>query len=168
MIKILGIIFIIISGSVGGYTASVKLSQKVRFTEEFMEFIKIIENEIRYTGSCLSDIIQNHVKDTPFYSYIKKCSDFVSEGAPFPDAWSKTFSNISKEVGITYELSQIIYSFGLNLGSSDIESQIAYCRHNYKLTEPYIKNLIEEKNSKGRVYKILGTCLGMAIALFFI
>lgn len=167
MLKIFGIILIIISGSAGGYSASIKLSKTVRFIEEFMEFVKIIENEIRYTGCCLSDIIKNYTKDTPFYSYIKICSQFELQGSSFPDAWAKAFSN-TQEIGITYELSQIIYNFGLNLGSSDIDSQIAYCCHNYKLSEPYLQRAIQEKNTKGRLYNILGTCLGIAVSLFFI
>lgn len=168
MIKILGMVSLIISGYLGGRYAAFKLSKKVRFIEEYMEFIKIVQNDIRYNQNYLQDIIKNHRGDGPFCSYLNKCYKYISSGEPFPQAWIKTFSNVASEISISGNLANIINSFGLGLGSSDTEGQISHCRYNYSLMGPYLQSAIEERKSHGKLYSVLGTCLGTAAALFSI
>lgn len=152
----------------GGYSASIKLSQKVRFIEEYMEFIKIIQNEIRYNGNYLSEIINKHRGNGIFYSYLDTCYRCIMESKPFPVAWNLTFNNISSEMSISSELANIINNFGLKLGSTDIDGQISYCQYNYEIVLPYLKSAMEEKKTLGKLYSVLGICIAAGAALFFV
>lgn len=161
-------LILIATGGMGGYSASVKLSQKVRFIEEYLEFIKIVENEIRYNGNYLSEIINKHKGDSVFYLYINKCHEYIVESQPFPIAWKNAFSDIKNELSISNELENIINNFGIKLGASDIDGQISHCQYNYELALPYLKSAIEERRAYGKLYSILGICTGTVIALFFV
>lgn len=152
----------------GGYCAALRLSQKVRFLEGYLEFIKTCQNEIRYTGNYLSDIVKNHSKEGIFYSYLDKCYGYISNADSFPCAWKKSFFNITRELSVSTELTEIIINFGLGLGTNDIDGQMSHCQYNYDLAYPYLQTARDEKKSKGKLYGILGVCISTATALFLI
>lgn len=168
MIKMLGIILVIISGSAGGYFASVRLSRKVRFIEEFLEFVQRVKNEIRYTRRPIAEIVQNHVKSSQFYSYIKTCLELNKKGVPFPTAWKNAFYPCKDETGITSELFRLITDFGENIGSGDTEAQINYCEYTSDSVKIQLDSAKKDRETKGKLYKILGTCAGAIAALVFI
>ena len=159
---------LIFSGILGGYSAAIKLIKKVNFLEGYIEFINICENEIRFTGNPLSEIIKNYSREGIFSSYLIKCYEYISLGQSFPSSWNKAFSDIDKTLSVPKEVKEIIINFGLGLGANDINGQISHCKYNYELILPYLKSSIEERKSKGKLYIILGTCIGAMIALFLI
>ena len=159
---------IVFAGIIAGQTASLDLSYKVRFIEEYMEFIKTLENEIRYRGTYLEQIVKNEKRDGTFYKLLQKCGFYMANGEPFPLAWEKTFSLNQNSPPLSKCLSEIIINFGLKLGTSDIEGQLSHCEYNYQLIKPYLKRAREEKIVKGKLYKVLGMCAGSAIALFVV
>ncbi len=164
----MGVLILILTGTIGGYSAAIKLSRKLRFLEGYAQFIKVCQNEIRYTGRYLSDIIKNYNAEGIFSLYLDKCCNYISFGEPFPKSWEKAFSSIPCELSVSPRLTEIIINFGLGLGVNDVEGQMSHCQYNYELVQPYIQTVREEKNTKGKLYSILGVCLGIAVSLFLI
>ena len=62
---------IVLAGITAGQTASLELTYKVRFIEEYMEFIKTIQNEIRYKGTYLEEIVKSEKRDGIFYKFLQ-------------------------------------------------------------------------------------------------
>lgn len=148
--------------------AAFRLAVRVRFIEEYMEFIKAVQNEIRYSGNYLENILKNQNQDGIFYPYLKKCLTYISDGKPFPVAWEKTFSSAESRSIISEDLSRIIIGFGLKLGTNDIEGQMSHCEYSYNLAIPYLQRAREEKRTKGKLYRVFGICISSAVALLLI
>lgn len=168
MFKLIGLLLIICSGTVGGYAYAVRLSDRLMFIKKYMEFIIFVENEIKYNCSDLLDVLGKFYSSGIFYSYICKCRKYVDSGYIFPDAWEKSFKGISKDIGILYDQEMSIIDFGLGLGNNDTQSQVLHCKYHYESIKTYFNNLLEEKKVKSKLYTVLGTCFAAAIALLFI
>lgn len=168
MLKIVGILTLISSGILAGNMAALKLSARVRFIEEYMEFIKTLQNEIRYSGSHLEDILKEQNGNGVFYQALKKCLGYMNCGEAFPVAWKKTFSYTANNLPISKTLSEIIVGFGLRLGTTDVDGQISNCEYSYESAIPYLQKAREEKRTKEKLYQIFGVCIGATIALFLI
>lgn len=164
----IGIILVIISGVSGGQIASYKLIDKVRFIEEYMEFIKNTENEIRYSGILLEEIIFKQKGNSRFSHLAKKCSVYIKQGDSFHTAWEKAFSPVKNELFFSSSFFEILMNFGLKLGTSDVSSQISHCKYNFELAKSYLETAREEKKAKCKLYRILGISTGIALALFLV
>ena len=168
MFKLTGFLMLVISGSLCGYTASRNISERVKFLEEYLEFISSTETQIRYTCTPMSEIIKKHTGKSMFCSFIKQCCEYISSGIPFPNAWTKSLNTYKKEINLQNKAYMLINSFGKGLGASDIEGQITHCEYHKQAIKPYLENELENKKNKSKMYAILGTSLGTIIGLIII
>ncbi len=133
-----------------------------------MEFIKAVQNEIRYSESYLENILKKQQQEGIFYSCLKECLTYISNGKSFPVAWETTFSRAESKLPNSKDLLEIIINFGSKLGTNDIEGQMSHCEYSYNLAVPYLQKAQEEKRTKGKLYRVFGVCISLAIALILI
>lgn len=168
MLKMIGMIMLVISGGLCGCSAASRLSKKARFLEGYMQFIRMVETEIRYSGRYISEIVSEGCGDGPFCDFLRNCRENISNGVPFPIAWEKAFNSICGQMRIPEDTARLIINFGSGLGVSDSEGQISHCKYHYGIIEPYLVRANEDKQVKGKLYSILGTCLGAAAAVILL
>ena len=152
MVKIIGFIIVIISGTLGGFAVYEKQRNKLKFFGQYLDFIENIKNEISYR--C----------EYPFKIYIDKSIDNLNKFS-FEDSWKKSFKLCVKDLGISDSEESLIVNFGLGLGKSDTQSQINHCEHSLQTAKPYLKKLQSDYHSKGKLPIIVGTGFGIVIAL---
>ena len=79
MIKIIGIIILVISGTLGGYAVSEKYARKVSFLSQLTDFMLNLKTEIRYSGKPLCEILENYSCGDPLKQYINICINHLKE-----------------------------------------------------------------------------------------
>lgn len=166
MIKIIGTVIVVAVGTAIGLLKSRSLSLRVKFLEEFLSFITYMETEIRYSSDSLYQII-NRFSSTNESSlnFLSYCTE---KSHTFSDEWNESIKKISSEVGLKETDIKLIKEFGAGLGISDIDGQIAHCEVNKTHLKSRLSDAIEERNKKGRLYRMLGICSGLTLALILI
>ena len=165
MLKLIGSIMLILSGTAVGYMASHRLSMRVAFLNQYIKFMSFCETQIRFSAIPIIEILKRQ-QDSPYISsFIKNCIKKMETNVAFPKAWVEATNEISKDTGLTTEDINLIKDFGISLGESDIEGQISHCRLNIKLMNDVLDSAIEDKKKKGRIYIMLGLFSGVAIVL---
>ena len=99
--------------------------------------------------------------------YLLFLSDVINLDLNIKKQLTTLYTNIDKNI-INDEQRRIIIDFGCGLGTNDIDGQTAHCRYYQELIKPQVKSAFEDKRVKSRLYVILGTCLGIAVALLLL
>lgn len=159
---------LVLSGSCGGLFIIGKLARRLEFLTGFEAFITSIKSDIRYAAITVSGIAQKYSDGSIFGAYLEYCSNRILNGESFPKAWQNTFLKASRDIDLTSEQKDLIINFGLGLGSSDVEGQLLHCDYYLEQLKPHLTKAREDKKTKGKLYGILGTCLGCVLALLMI
>ncbi|MBR0423566.1 MAG: hypothetical protein IJJ04_02870, partial [Clostridia bacterium] len=69
MIKIIGVILVITSGILSGFVLYSKYNLKVNFLMQYINFITVLRNEIRYSHRPLLEILKNFRCENPLSKY---------------------------------------------------------------------------------------------------
>lgn len=167
MLKLIGILILIATGSFLGFSKSKQLSNRVEFLEYYMRLLSYIETQIRYSSDCLFNLLTNYETNEKL-SFIKRCLYKVDNGISFPKAWCEEVQNISKEIGLKCEDINLIEDFGKGLGISDIEGQVSHCELHKSLIFEKLSDARIQKQKKYKLYQMLGVCSGICAGLFLI
>ena len=164
--KILGFIILVISGFLGGYVFYEQYTTKINFLTQYIELITLIKNSILYSNAPLKKIISNTHFKSPLNHNIKTCISYFKTNS-FPEAWKHGFSK-NPNLKFSSELQNLIINFGRQLGTSDSISQAQICEQHIEMIKPYLQQAINNKNQKGKLPLILGTSLGITVALLIV
>ena len=165
---------ITVAGSLWGIIEYYSTIYAIKFLEQYVEFINILKTEIRYNKYPINEIINlyskrySNIKDNWFCIYLSDCLKHIKDGHAFYKAWELTFNNIHKNISLSKTQENLITSFGIGLGNSDISGQLSHCEYHINTMGEQIKSLTETNKSKGKLKIVLGTCMGMLIALLLI
>ncbi|BFK84368.1 stage III sporulation protein AB [Anaeromassilibacillus sp. Marseille-P3371] len=163
MLKVLGILLLIAAGTIAGYVQSHRLSQRVQQLEEMLRFLNAAQTEIRYSAASVAEIVQRHGRSLAF---LQECAAHCEEGEDFHTAWKKGVQAGSKGTGLTEADRLLLSDFGDGFGASDVEGQLSHCRLYTELFSDRLENARSEKTRKGKLYLMLGSFSGIAVALF--
>ena len=163
----MGIILVILSGALIGFSLSFRNSRHINFLREYIKFISYVKTEIKYTQKPLLHILKNYSHDEYLFNQINNCI-ILSQESNLSHAWKSTFSNLYGKYGITLEEENIIKNFFSQLGNSDVDSQINYCDYNISIIKPYLEKLIETKNKDERLTIVLGICISLMLLLIIV
>ena len=162
MLKILGSLFITISGMLIGKKICDRSKKKIDCLEDFKKFIFYAKNEIEYKKTYPFEMIQDFNCSSELKSFFKKCIYLIDNGENFPDAWKKTFNSCF------FDKNHTIFNFGKELGSYDIENQIKICEFSSNNIESQIEKLKQIAFKQERMLLIVGTCVGAIISIILL
>lgn len=151
-----------------GFVISRKLSMRVRFLQQYLQFISCIETEIRYSQRVLSEIISEYKNESEFKNFLIEVKENLKLRANFSDAWTESVHKIPDSYGLLKQDKELISEFGQELGSTDVDGQIALCSLNKSLISSILNAAKEEKTKKSKLYFMLGTSFGMCIAVILL
>lgn len=159
----MGILLLIAAGTAAGYVQSHRLSQRVVLLEETLRFLNAAQTEIRYSAADVAEIVQRHGSGLTF---LRQCAAYCREGTDFHTAWEAGVCAGSKGTGLTEQDRALLRDFGDGFGTSDVEGQLSHFRLYAELFGDRLERAREEKTSKGKLYLMLGSFSGIAMALF--
>lgn len=167
MLKCLGFMIIMLAAISMGYVRCKKLTLRVNFLTEYLQFINYLEAEMRYSSDLIQELVKKYCSPT-LSNFLSCFSKNMDTGQTLKNAWVTALSNEKKSFGLDEADAELIHNFGTNLGNSDIESQISYCKMNKQLINSRIALAREEKDKKAKLYFILYFFAGLSIVLFLL
>lgn len=168
-LKIISNIVIIICCTLLGIHMSHRYTRRIYNIRILQSILAHLETEIIHYSTFLSQAIRNSVKSLGgewrlFFIEIARVLEEKNESS-LADAWQESIKPLQNNAYIGKAEYEIMYRFGMQLGSSDKKSQEKY----FQLAQEQLK--IEEKNAQqlrlkyDRMYRSLGILLGLGIAI---
>lgn len=146
-----------------GYVASHKLSLRVEELKKFLHFLSSVKTEIRYLALPPDRILEKHKDEMDF---LKRCSERLCGGeTDFPKIWEEELQISAKRMGLRPVDMNLIKSFGMEFGTTDLEGQLSECELYEQLLTQNLEQARTEQKEKANLYQMLGVFGGLATVL---
>lgn len=164
MLKILGIIFIILSGAGIGAQASGKLKKKTEMCLSVGGFLRELSVIMKYSCDTLFILLSelSERESMKNLAFLFCTIDNMNKGLPFPAAWRES---VERDKALDKELSEMLFSLGECLGTSDMEGQLMCIKRAEEELSAIYENALCQYRKKGRLYRSMGLLGGMTAAL---
>lgn len=168
IIKIIGIAIVFLSCAMAGIAKAMKLSYRVKFLENYLEFVIYVKTQIKYSHMDIVSIIKNYNNDNEdIHNMISTCLNEINRGKSFDNAWKIASEKCLNDL-LCYDDISIISSFSNALGKSDIEGQQNHCLLNEENIRNRIKMARNDNEKKNKLYIGMGILVGACISVIFI
>jgi len=152
-----------------GFLMSKKYKNRVIELREFKNAINILETKIKFTYEPIPEIfiqISNNLENN-ISKIFKKASEYIGENTT-KEAWNKAIEELKLELHLNNEDIDIIQNLGNLLGKTDIEGQISEIKVTSNFIDTQIVKAEEEQKKNEKMYRNLGTIVGLAIVIILI
>lgn len=170
LIEFLRYLFLIsiLAGSTSiGFLLSRSYSNRVRELKAFSKLVNIVKSKIEFTQKPLAEIfeetylVEKNLKISKiFYISAKKI-----ESKNIKDAWNEAISEEKFFWDLKKEDIALIRTFGNMLGKTDVEGQVSEINQFKELLNSQISMAEEENSKSSKMYKSLGTIVGLGIII---
>ena len=167
MIKYIILVAILVISIWIGILISKKYKDRVIELTEFRNSLNILENKIKFTYEPIQEIFKQISENLE--NNISSIFENTNENLKkmnMQAAWNKAIDE--SKLNLNKEDIAIIKNMGKLLGKTDVEGQIS----EIKLTSDFIDSQIEkaekEREKNEKLYKTLGTVVGLAIVIILI
>ena len=168
-LKVASSIAIVVCCTLLGMHMAFRYKQRIYNIRVLQSILANLETEIVYYSTFLSQAIRNSIKalDGDWKTFFAEVADILENKKEYSltETWAKSLNKIQKSPYIGKVELDIMYRFGLQLGSSDKLNQQKY----FKIVQQQLKT--EEENARqlhlryGKMYRSLGLLLGLGIAI---
>lgn len=148
--------------------ASHKLLMRVRFLQQYLQFISYLETEIRYSKRIIYEIIKTYNSENEFTVFLNSICANIENSISFDKAWEIAVNDLPNTYGLLNQDKETICDFGKELGNTDMDGQIALCKLNKTLIHATLENAKEEKNKKSKLYFMLGSSFGICLTIMLL
>lgn len=164
MIKLVICAVTIVTSSVIGIYASLRLQRRVRMLEKLILLSRELSVQIRYQALPIPVLLYNMSQREDFaeLDFLYKTVEETGENGDFHICWEKYAAEIPFLKTCDKE---IILSVGRNLGNSDIDGQTAMFEMTVNMLTEYLAEANEEYTRKGKMCRSVGALVGIGIAV---
>lgn len=166
-LKFLFLIFILAGSTSIGFLLSKKYVDRVRELKSLASLINILKNKIKFTHKPLGEIFEevaNIKKDSKMATIFLKAAENL-KNKKCEQAWIDAIQEERNFLNLKDEDINLIKTFGVMLGKTDIEGQMSELEQFMILLEAQIKKAEAEQSKNEKMYKSLGTIVGLAIVI---
>lgn len=164
------ILFTIFGASTSlGFLLSKKYKNRVLELREFKNAINILETKIKFTYEPIPNIFSEISKiiKLNISEIFKRSSEYIGENTTF-EAWNKAIEELRLSLCLNNEDINIIKNLGKMLGKTDVEGQISEIELVSGFIDKQIIKAEEERTKNEKMYRSLGTIVGIAIVIILI
>ena len=167
IIKYFMLLLVFIASSLIGRFIAKKYSYRLEELEEIKNILNVFKSKIRFTYEPIPEIFREIASNAQenigqiFEKAEKNMQDF-SAG----EAWEKAVQ--TSETNLTNEDLHVLLMLSKMLGQTDVEGQISQIEITENFLEKQIKEAQQEKNKNEKLYRKLGTTIGLAIVIILI
>ena len=167
IIKYFMLLLVFIASSLIGRCIAKKYSYRLEELEEIKNILNVFKSKIRFTYEPIPEIFREIASNAQenigqiFEKAEKNMQDF-SAG----EAWEKAVQ--TSETNLTNEDLHVLLMLSKMLGQTDVEGQISQIEITENFLEKQIKEAQQEKNKNEKLYRKLGTTIGLAIVIILI
>lgn len=168
MIKTLGIIILIFCTSAIGYQASLKLSMRKKFFENYISFLEFFKAQISFASLAFSEILERFAPKDEFKIFKKLLKETLKKEKEISKAWDHSILRVKDVFGLTSSDISIISVFGEEIGVTDIKNQLNLCNTHIHFAQEHFKEAKARKNQMSRLYITLGLWSGLAFSILLL
>lgn len=171
IIKYIFLLCIFIGSCIIGILISKKYKNRVLQLREFKEMINILENKIKFTYKPLGNIfddIEKIYSDKNQICQIFKQTKINMEKNDVCFSWENAIDKLKQNLCLNIEDINIIKGLGKQLGKTDVEGQVSEIALTNEFLDIQIKDAEEQCKKNEKMYKTLGTIIGIAIVIILI
>jgi stage III sporulation protein AB len=165
-------LLIIISGVGIGQLKAKTYDNRVYHLQELISTLKVLEAEMKYRMDPIPDLLLrlSGIKDGMSTAFFMTAGLLLKNqtGRDLSDCWQEAVDTAYQESALNKEDKRIIADMGIQLGKTDIENQFGMFQRTFSLLEAQTAEAIEEKKTKGKMYKSLGTAIGISVVILLI
>ena len=171
MIIIKFIILLIIFGASTsiGLLMSKKYKNRVIELREIIYAINILETKIKFTYEPIPEIFIEIAQalEKNIAKIFEKASKYIEENTT-KEAWNKAIEETKIDLNLNNEDINIIQNLGNLLGKTDIDGQISEIKVVSNFIDAQSIKAEEERKKNEKMYRSLGTIVGLAIVIILI
>ena len=169
-VKYIFLSFIFASASLIGIMFSKKYKNRVEELKSFKEACNVLESKIKFTYEPLGDIFEEiaDIYQNNQISNIFKNTNINMKNKDFRLAWNESIEKSKQQLNLKKEDINIIKSLGNMLGKTDVQGQLSEISLNMNFLDTQIRLAEEEQHKNEKMYKTLGTIVGLAIIIILI
>ena len=161
-------LLVVIAGSTSiGFLLSKSFSDRVKELRELANLINILQNKIKFTKVPLKEAL-TEISNIETNSQISKVFSKAGEKIKTEKteiAWQEALNEERIFLNLKNEDIELIKSLGNTLGKTDIEGQMSGINQFENILNMQIKKAEEECSKNSKMYKSLGTIIGLAIVI---
>lgn len=161
------LLLVFIASSFIGRCIAKKYSYRLEELEEIKNILNVFKSKIRFTYEPIPEIFREIASNTKenigqIFERAEENMQNFSAGV----AWEKAVQ--SSETNLTDEDIHVLLMLSKMLGQTDVEGQIGQIEITENFLEKQITEAEEEKNKNEKLYRKLGTTIGLAIVIILI
>ncbi|MGI6727808.1 MAG: hypothetical protein ACOX4P_04495 [Anaerovoracaceae bacterium] len=169
MLKLILFIIIIGSSSGAGYLITTPYENRIYQLQELTMTFKVLEAEMKYRKDPIPVLLYRIGKSNP-----GKAGDFflkVHQGLKetyafdFYSCWTWAIKEIYEDSALTEKDREVISEVGIELGKTDIDNQQSLFARVFSRLEYQVTDAEEEKKIKGKMYRSIGTAIGILVVI---
>ncbi|MBQ8763637.1 MAG: stage III sporulation protein AB [Clostridia bacterium] len=170
MLKAAAMVLLAVGFSLAGRWAAAMQKKRVSVISEILLMINVVESRLRYSHLPVSDLLRVLNENTGLskLGFIKNCREKVCFGEPFPAAWQECVEAETELCRLLPESSKHLASFGADIGSSDLESQLSGCEYYKQIFSAELELEREKSQRYTKLFPSLGLLLGISAAIMIV
>jgi stage III sporulation protein AB len=160
------IVLALVCAAVGAYFRA-GLFRRVVILQEIRYLIDEVTMLIRFKGATVREIVDTLVADSRLadLTFLGAVSENYVDGVSFSDCWEASAKEF-RAGGLTAADCKLIENIGKNLGTTDIEGQVASLALYQSEAEAAYKSAEAETAKKAKLYTSLGILAGAFLLVF--
>lgn len=150
-----------------GMILSRSYAERLKELKNLLKLVNIFQNKLKFTHKPLAEIFEETSlaeRKNKFSNIFLKTSKKLND-KKIEEAWKESISEESFFLNLKLEDLELIKTFGNMLGKTDIDGQMSEISQFISLINGQIIAAEEEKNKNSKMYKSLGTIVGLGIVI---
>ena len=170
VVKVCICIALVIICTILGIKKSKKYEIREYILNDFITTFKSLKNDIEYMLISLPDAIEKirHTLRAEVKDVLGAISVHMLDESDINSMNKRVMNEINNIYELTYYDKEIIYQGFSSLGKADVDSQISIIQNTVQRLSRQLGEANEEKNKNFKLYRTLGTAIGLMIAIVFI
>lgn len=161
------LLLVFIASSFIGRCIAKKYSYRLEELEEIKNILNVFKSKIRFTYEPIPEIFREMASNAKenigqIFEEARKNMQNFSAG----EAWENAVQ--TSETNLTDEDKHVLLMLSKMLGQTDVEGQISQIEITENFLEKQIKEAQQEKDKNEKLYRKLGTTIGLAIVIILI
>ena len=160
MLKLIGAICILFSGTMIGFYQALQLSRRPRQVRQLIQALQRLETEILYGFTPLPDALRTISRQlaTSLAQMLRNVAEQLSDsgGRSTEEVWREALQTGWKHTAMKQTEQEALLQFGLTLGISDREDQIKHLRLTVSQLQAEELTAWEEQKRYEKMWKSLG------------
>lgn len=172
VVKISLCLFIIVMGIFMGRLLAKPYDNRVEHLQDVLTALMSLESEMKYRLDPLAEIFTRVGSFSRGYTqtlFLNASSSMKNWNfQDFSVIWAKAVEETYKTSSLTAKDKQILSDMGLDLGKTHISGHENMFARTYNMIEQQVCEAKQEKDTKGKLYRTLGTVSGILIVILII